>query len=255
MKTGMISTVWYRIGRTLVQALGRLALRFDVQYHIPLPPGPIILAANHPSMIDPAILTTLTPSRVNILILDTIFKVPIFGRSLRWCGHIPVVEGNGQAVFVQASAILKAGGTLAIFPEGVITSLTSPCQRPRTGVARLALGLGVPVIPVGISLDPVFLRHITTRIAGKKEIATWYFHGPYAITVGEPMRFSGDPEDRERVYQVGEQIMQRVASLRAESSLRIQTARRPTGLTSYPLRAFWYVLSRSLDILEGAGSI
>ncbi len=251
----MISTIWYRIGRTLVHALGRSALRFDVQYHTPLPAGPVILAANHPSMIDPAILTTLTPSRVNVLILDTIFKVPIFGRSLRWCGHIPVVEGNGRAVLDQAGTILKAGGTLAIFPEGVITSLASPCQKPHTGVARLALDHGVSVVPIGISLDPVFLRRIPTRIAGKKEIGTWYFHGPYAITVGEPMLFSGDPEDRKRVYQVGEQIMQRVASLRAESSLRIQTAGRPTGLTSYPLRAFWYVLSRSLNILAGARSV
>ena len=63
------------------------------------------------------------------------------------------------------------------------------------------------------------------------------------------MRFSGDPEDRERVYQVGEQIMQRVASLRAESSQRIQATKKPMGLASYPLRALWFVLSRSLNIL------
>jgi 1-acyl-sn-glycerol-3-phosphate acyltransferase len=43
-------------------------LQFDLQPLVPLPDGPIILAANHPSMIDPAIITTLTPAQVSILI-------------------------------------------------------------------------------------------------------------------------------------------------------------------------------------------
>lgn len=247
----MLADIWYRLGRSIIRLFTLFVLRFDIQRKSSLPAGPIILTANHPSIIDPAVITTLIPSHVSILILDTLFKVPVFGRSLKWCGHIPVIEGQGRNAFDQACRVLKSGGTLAIFPEGVISPTVHTIQKPHSGIARMALCTGAPVIPIGISLDPACIRLIHTRVAGKSEVGTWYFHGPYAVTVGEPMLFRGDPEDRELVRQVGEQIMQRITILTAESRLRIESAKKPNRLVVVPIKAFWYILFRSLNPLGG----
>ncbi len=56
-------------------------------------------------------------------------------------------------------------------------------------VARLALSTGAPVIPVGIGLDRARIHLIETLVDGAIEVGTWYFGGPYAMTVGEPLHF------------------------------------------------------------------
>jgi 1-acyl-sn-glycerol-3-phosphate acyltransferase len=220
----LIEKTWYWAGRMLVGLFAHTMLRLSVEWKAPLPGGPVILAANHPSTIDPAILTMLSPAQVTILILDTLFKVPLFGRSLRLCGHIPVVSGNGQAALDKARRLVEAGRTVAIFPEGKISPQDGDCHQPHTGLARLALLTGVPVVPVGIGLDPVQIQTIETRVDGKPALGTWYFHGPYALTVGQAVTFQGDVENRERVRQVSCQLMHTISQLKAESTWRIQAA-------------------------------
>jgi 1-acyl-sn-glycerol-3-phosphate acyltransferase len=247
----MLSRIWYQIGRGVVFLYAQLLLQMDIHRKAPLPQGPAILVANHPSLIDPAILTILGPAQMRILILDTLFKVPMFGRSLRWSGHIPVVCGSGQAALEAAQASLKAGRTVVVFPEGVISPTGGGFHRPHTGMARLALSMGVPVIPVGISLDPAQIRRIHTHVDGKPEVATWYFHGPYAITVGEPLLFSGDAENRECVSRVTEQIMQRIHLLSYESSQRILAREARLNPAFVVWRAAWQFAHRSLNAVTG----
>ena len=80
------------------------------------------------------------------------------------------------------------------------------------------------MIPVGIGLDPAYISRIETQVEGKPELGTWYFQGPYALTVGEPLTFRGDVENRERVRQVAGQVMHAIHQLSAESTWRIQAA-------------------------------
>lgn len=222
----MLENTWYRIGRALVSLLARGTLELSIHWRAPIPQGAVILAANHPSTVDPAVITTLTGERVSILIRGSLFRIPLFGRSLRACGHIPVVPGGGQRAFEEAQELLRAGKSVVVFPEGEISPMEGGFHHPHTGLARLALSTGAPVVPVGIHLDHRQLHLVETRIEDKVETGAWYFHGPYAITVGEAMTFAGEVEDRERVRQVSEQVMRRIALLSGESAQRIRTDRR-----------------------------
>jgi hypothetical protein len=78
------------------------------------------------------------------------------------------------------------------------------------------------VIPVGIDMRRDLCARIRSKIAGNPTEGNWYLRGPYAITVGEPMRFKGDIEDHLRVRNVTEAIMQQIRLLAHESRYRIQ---------------------------------
>jgi len=127
-----------------------------------------------------------------------------------------------------AVRLLNSGQTVAIFPEGALSPLDGGVHRPHTGVARMALLAGVPVIPVGISLEWPRIWCADATVHGKTEVARYYLRGPYGITVGEPMRFAGNAEDRAYVRSVSERIMQRIARLAVESAERM-LARQTSG--------------------------
>lgn len=226
----MFSSLWYQSGRILAKQYAQLAFHPNIEIRAPLADGAKILAANHPSTVDPVMMTTLTREPVSILISETLFKVPLLGTGLRWGGHITVQHSNGKACLEEALRRLNDGQTVGIFPEGAISPLKggSPLQggshRAHTGVARLALASGAPVVPVGISIDRQRVWLTKTMVDGREETGTWYLSGPYAITVGEPMFFEGSVEDRARVREVADLIMQRINQLAYESELRAAEA-------------------------------
>lgn len=221
----MFELSWYRAGRVAMDAVKHLVFNLDIVYQRPIPPGAKMLAANHPSTTDPAMLTTLVPEQVSILINEVLFKVPVFGRSLKMSGHIRVDMDNGRPAMEEALCYLKDGRTLGIFPEGVI-SPQDGMARAHTGAARLAIVSGVAVVPVGFALQPAKLQRIKTVVDGKEEEASWYLNGGYAITVGEAIRFHGNVDDREHVRSVTDQIVQRIQALSRESAARLAERRK-----------------------------
>lgn len=243
---------WYCLGRDLVQAYARSMFKMDIYYHHPLPEGGKILSSNHPSTSDPLLMTTLCDEQVSILILDTLFKVPVVGASLTYTGHIRVSPGDGGAALEQSLRFLKEGRTIGIFPEGEISPGEGQYLRPHTGVGRLALASGAPVYPIGIHLDHEKIKYVESLVEGKKEMAAWYTQGAYTVTVGEPMVFHGDPQDREYVRAVTEQIMARTITLTEESARRAALAKmmavRPTRLSLRPARLACWALPVFLQV-------
>jgi 1-acyl-sn-glycerol-3-phosphate acyltransferase len=215
---------WYYLGRSLVAAYTQYILKADIQYKATLPDGPKILVANHPSTSDPAFVTVLLEEQISILIKELLFKVPLFGRSLRWSGHIPVVEGEGKQAMQSAVEYLRAGRSIFVFPEGEISPLEGGFRRAHSGAARLALSTGAPVIPVGLGLVPGRLREIPAIVDGKLDVGYWYLHGPYAMTVGRPLFFQGDSSNQTHVHEVIDQIMHQVSLLAADSYSRARAA-------------------------------
>ncbi len=222
----MAEILWYGLGRIAVDVIKHILYDLDVVYQTPLPAGAKILCANHPTTIDPVLMTTLVPEQVSILIHETLFKIPGLGKSLAASGHIPVFTNNGRQSLEDGMETLKAGRTVGIFPEGAISPVEGGLARAHTGAARLALSTGVPVIPIGIT-------RIKTVVAGQVEVGTWYFHGDYIITVGKPMRFQGDPNNRELVHEFTAQIVKRIMELSQESAQRL-AARESKSRPSVP---------------------
>ncbi len=215
----------YRTGQTAASAAARLLFQMDVAWEAALPPGPKIIAPNHPSTTDPFVVTGLLPERMHILIDDRLFKVPGFGRYLTSVGHVPVVPGQGRAALEAGQRLLRDGKTVAIFPEGAISPLAGGFHAPRAGIAHLALQSGAPVIPVGIYLQRDLIRLTETLIRGEVAVGTWYWHGPYAVTIGAPLRFVGDVGDWTQVRAVAEQVMARIRALAATSEIRATVPR------------------------------
>lgn len=216
---------WYHVGRLALGAAKHMAFSMSTVYHTPLPEGAKLLAANHPTTVDPAIMTTLVPEQVSILINEILFKLPVFGRSLKASGHIKVVFSNGREALENGIHFLEDGRTVGIFPEGVLSPKEGGLAHAHSGMARMAIRTGVPVVPIGFALQKENIFQVKTMVDGVVEESKWYLYGGYGVTVGEPMSFSGDPDDREYVRQVTNQVMERINLLAQESARRVAERR------------------------------
>ena len=76
------------------------------------------------------------------------------------------------------------------------------------------------MVPIGIHLHRDRLLTISSAIGGQRKTGHWYLRGPYRITVGEPMCFEGDVQDRAHVVSVSDRIMQQIVSLAQQSAER-----------------------------------
>lgn len=128
----------------------------------------LIFVSNHPNaLIDPLLLFVALPRNIAFLAKSTLFKMPVIGYLIRAIGALPLYrqQDSGQDVsknqetFSLTRELLKKGGAIAIFPEGV--SHDSPKLMPlKTGAARIGLGavsvgenpesLDLKIIPVGL---------------------------------------------------------------------------------------------------------
>ncbi|MEW5920977.1 MAG: lysophospholipid acyltransferase family protein [Bacillota bacterium] len=112
--------------------------------------GPLIVVANHTSLLDGFLLAAFWPQRITFLSAAYLFKMPVVGAFLRAMGAIPVQnEASELAGMRTALRVLQSGGTLALFPEGQVCTGDKLCPF-QTGWAYLALKAGAPVLPVAI---------------------------------------------------------------------------------------------------------
>lgn len=216
---------WYKVGQVTVNVLKHVMYHWDMAYHAPMPPGAKLLVSNHPTTVDPILMIALVPEQMRILITEVLFKVPVVGASLRKCKQIRVDRANGRPALRQAVQALENGETLGIFPEGVISPARGGLEHFHSGAARLALESGAPVVPVGIAVQREKVWRKQSIVDGQPEVGAWYTSGIYAVTVGEPVVFTGDPEDRARVQQVTAELADRVLNLSLESAQRLAALR------------------------------
>ncbi len=114
--------------------------------------GPAVLAANHQSFCDSFFLPLVMRRRVTYVAKAEYFDDWKTAWFFRAAGQIPMNRGGGDAsqrALDTAKEVLEGGGLLGIYPEGT-RSPDVRLHRGHTGVARLAIGCGVPIIPVGI---------------------------------------------------------------------------------------------------------
>jgi 1-acyl-sn-glycerol-3-phosphate acyltransferase len=126
-------------------------VKVEGREHIPAD-GPAVLAANHQSFCDSFFLPLVLRRRVTYVAKAEYFDNWKTAWFFRAAGQIPMQRSGGDAsqrALDTATEVLDGGSLLGIYPEG--TRAPDPrLHKGHTGVARLALGCGVPIIPVGI---------------------------------------------------------------------------------------------------------
>ncbi len=222
----MLRTLLYTFGRIFIALYARLFMDLEILWQAPLPAGPKLIVANHPSFSDPFVLSLLSSQPISILITSIAFLVPVLGFYLKRSRHIPVVKEAGHSAFQEALRRLKAGDTVALFIEGQNSPPEGGFCPPRTGAARLALSTGVPIVPVGIHIARERLHITQGKIKGETYPEYWYLRGPLRIVVGEPIHLKGDVEDRPHVKTESQRIMQRIEALVHEGEKRLQESAR-----------------------------
>jgi 1-acyl-sn-glycerol-3-phosphate acyltransferase len=111
--------------------------------------GPVILVANHESMLDPWLLGLATPRPIRYMAKSELWRHPVVRSLMEWFGTFPVSRGGGDLEAVRrGSELLAEGQVLGMFPQGTCLPYR---RRPwHRGAARLALSTGTAIVPVCI---------------------------------------------------------------------------------------------------------
>src|SRR5262245_28018826 len=141
---------------SIIKLIARPLFRilFSVEYHgaenVP-EEGAVIIAGNHPSYLDPVLVGLPIGRVIRFMAWDALFKVPLLGRVIKDMGAFPVDirKGRGEAAYLEARRVLSQGEALGVFPEGQ-RSEQAAMGELRSGVARLAIETGAPIVPVTI---------------------------------------------------------------------------------------------------------
>jgi 1-acyl-sn-glycerol-3-phosphate acyltransferase len=140
--------------KPLVEALFRVLFEYDCvgEEHVPAS-GPAIVASNHPSYLDPVLLSLQVKRPIRFMAWDALFRVPVLGALVRALGAFPVDtrKGQGRLAFAQAKALVEQGEVVGIFPEGRRSGTAWMEPRLREGAARLAYETGAPLVPATIT--------------------------------------------------------------------------------------------------------
>lgn len=133
----------------------RLVFRFYFRWRVFNPErvpraGPVILASNHASFVDPMLVGAGLPRGINYLARENLFRFPVLGWVLRRWQVVPVDREGGGATGLKAILErLLAGGAIILFPEGTRTH-DGHLQPARSGIGLTVIKSTAPVVPVRV---------------------------------------------------------------------------------------------------------
>jgi 1-acyl-sn-glycerol-3-phosphate acyltransferase len=188
----------YAILKPLVVLLMRLYFRIERRgwRHVPLT-GPVLLVANHASVLDPPLIGGMTPRPVSFLAKAELFRVPLFGGFIRRLNARPVRrEGSDPAALRTALRLLEEGRALLVFPEG--TRGDDAHLRPaKPGAGMLAVLSQAPVVPVYVrGTGRAWPRGQSVPRPAKVQV--WF---------GPPLTFASGPGPRKESYDAASREM------------------------------------------------
>jgi 1-acyl-sn-glycerol-3-phosphate acyltransferase len=146
-----VNPVLYRVVRAMLLPFFLLYFRLDRigREHVP-GSGPVLIAANHRSFLDPFVIGALAKRPVYYMAKRELFDRRWQAWLLNGLGAFPVDRGAGdEHAMATARAILARGDCVVIFPEGTRVRSGS-LGHPHRGVGRLALQTGARVVPVAV---------------------------------------------------------------------------------------------------------
>jgi len=172
--------------------------------------GPVIIASNHLSFSDSIFMPLVVPRNVTFLAKSEYFTSPGlkgFIKKITFIalGQVPVDRSGGkrsEAALLTGLKLLKDNHCIGIYPEGT-RSPDGRLYKGRTGIARMAIESGAPIIPVAMfntaEIQP------TGQVVPKVRRVEMIF--------GEPMYFTGDSSDQAVLRAATNQLMEKIAEL------------------------------------------
>jgi 1-acyl-sn-glycerol-3-phosphate acyltransferase len=177
----------YRFARAVALPILKLLYRVRVDGLAQLPPGPVMIVPNHVSFLDPVLISYAANRPMRFLMYRPIYET----RGLQWLfrslGAVPISTKDPKDVIEESlnrlRRALAAGESVVIFPEGTVTrdGDFSPFRR---GFERVALGLGVPVVPAfvdgmwgsALSRHPLksWRRSLIAHLRGRRSTAVLF---------------------------------------------------------------------------------
>ena len=189
--------------------------------------GPVIIASNHLSFSDSIFMPLVVPRKVTFLAKSEYFTSPGpkgFIKKLTFIalGQVPVDRSGGrrsEAALITGLQVLANNECLGIYPEGT-RSPDGRLYKGRTGIARIAIESGAPIIPVAMfnteKIQPT--GKVVPKIMRVK------------MVFGEPMFFEGDSSDLLHLRDVTDQIMKKIQEMSGQEYVDIYASRRKDEL-------------------------
>jgi len=180
--------------------------------------GPVIIASNHLSFSDSIFMPLVVPRKVTFLAKSEYFTSPgpkglLKKLTFIALGQVPVDRSGGrrsEAALLTGLKILAEGNCLGIYPEGT-RSPDGRLYKGRTGIARLAIESGAPIIPVAMSN--------TDKIQPTGKIIPNLHR--VGMIFGEPMYFEGDSTDLQYLRLVTDKIMRKIQEMSGQEYIDI----------------------------------
>jgi 1-acyl-sn-glycerol-3-phosphate acyltransferase len=195
-------------------ALSRLIARLCFRYRVIHPErmlqsGPVIVAANHQSFLDPPLVGISCKRAIYFLARRSLLDLPVLGWLLSKLNVIPVdQEGTDRSALKALIRLLRKGDGTLVFPEGGRT-LDGNLQPALPGIGLVIAKTLAPVVPV--------------RIFGARE--AWPRNGklrlfrPITVVIGEPIHFTEadiQPAGKDLYLRLSQRVMNAIAALRLE---------------------------------------
>jgi len=199
---------YYWVCYHLIKLLGRLCFRLRVIHRERMiNHGPVILAANHQSYLDPPLAGSVSDRAIFFLARKSLLNGPLLGWLLPKLNVIPVDSetGKDRTALKALIRILKAGEGTLVFPEGA-RSEDGNLQPAQPGLGLVIAKTLAPVVPMRI-----FGAFDAWPIHEK-----WPRFRPVTVVVGEPIHFTEqdlEPAGKDLYLRLSQRVMNAIAAL------------------------------------------
>ncbi|MEI9907543.1 MAG: lysophospholipid acyltransferase family protein [Actinomycetota bacterium] len=229
MNRGTMANLPYGILRAFLTPFLLLLFRPKVKglRNVPVT-GPVILASNHLSFSDSIFMPLVVPRKVTFLAKSEYFTSPgpkglLKKLTFIALGQVPVDRSGGrrsEAALITGLELLADGHCIGIYPEGT-RSPDGRLYKGRTGLVRLAIESGAPIIPVAM-FDTEKIQP-TGKVIPKIMRVKMIF--------GEPIFLKGDPTDLRVLRDLTDDLMRKIQELSGQEYVDIYATKRKAELS------------------------
>lgn len=232
---------WYRILYGVLWSWLRFWLRLEYRWEEALPPGPLVLVVNHPTVWDAfPILVWNHPGFVHVTIEDQIWSYPVPRRIFTRANQIKLDmrPGMGRSALRDSLRVLHLRNNHSVLfsiEGGQVLPEDRSGVRARRGAVLLAMEAGCPIVPIGVNLPRrnILRKEFNYEFRGRRYADVSYvprFRTRYCVCIGRPMdpRACLGPASTKEEYQLfADKVLAEVYRLADEAEKVLTTRHRP----------------------------